>query len=76
LVAQLVEQCPFKALVEGSSPSQPTISKLPVPSGSAFYDEQENASLDGYLFVGDVSICKPWPILLREYMGFCAIMCQ
>ena len=26
LVAQLVEQCPFKALVRGSSPRQPTIS--------------------------------------------------
>ncbi len=26
LVAQLVEQCPFKALVQGSSPCQPTIS--------------------------------------------------
>ena len=26
LVAQLVEQCPFKALVVGSSPTQPTIS--------------------------------------------------
>ena len=25
LVAQLVEQCPFKALVQGSSPCQPTI---------------------------------------------------
>ena len=25
LVAQLVEQCPFKALVRGSSPRQPTI---------------------------------------------------
>jgi hypothetical protein len=25
LVAQLVEQCPFKALVPGSSPGQPTI---------------------------------------------------
>ncbi len=25
LVAQLVEQCPFKALVVGSSPAQPTI---------------------------------------------------
>lgn len=24
LVAQLVEQCPFKALVQGSSPCQPT----------------------------------------------------
>ena|GEM_PF-3160755 len=28
LVAQLVEQCPFKALVLGSSPSQPTIFKF------------------------------------------------
>ena len=27
LVAQLVEQCPFKALVAGSSPAQPTTSK-------------------------------------------------
>ena len=26
LVAQLVEQCPFKALVQGSSPCQPTTS--------------------------------------------------
>ena len=25
MVAQLVEQCPFKALVQGSSPCQPTI---------------------------------------------------
>ena len=36
LVAQLVEQCPFKALVEGSSPSQPTIrnlNKTPVNKG-------------------------------------------
>ena len=28
LVAQLVEQCPFKALVQGSSPCQPTTSFL------------------------------------------------
>jgi hypothetical protein len=28
LVAQLVEQCPFKALVVGSSPTQPTTSKV------------------------------------------------
>ncbi len=27
LVAQLVEQCPFKALVVGSSPTQPTTSR-------------------------------------------------
>src|SRR5258706_14154055 len=31
LVAQLVEQCPFKALVQGSSPCQPTT--LPVRAG-------------------------------------------
>lgn len=30
LVAQLVEQCPFKALVQGSSPCQPTISQRTV----------------------------------------------
>ena len=34
LVAQLVEQCPFKALVRGSSPRQPTISISPQPANS------------------------------------------
>src|SRR5690349_12525860 len=32
LVAQLVEQCPFKALVQGSSPCQPTTFLL-LPTG-------------------------------------------
>jgi hypothetical protein len=30
LVAQLVEQCPFKALVQGSSPCQPTSLRSPI----------------------------------------------
>ena len=35
LVAQLVEQCPFKALVQGSSPCQPTI--FYIAEGSYFW---------------------------------------
>jgi hypothetical protein len=38
LVAQLVEQCPFKALVQGSSPCQPTISGFL----SEFYQVKKN----------------------------------
>ena len=51
LVAQLVEQCPFKALVRGSSPRQPTtFAAFNWPNGGPPFNLRHVGLHDRYLF--------------------------